>query len=412
MFGFFKKFFKRDAERYKLQRKRLAEGDAAEKEKLAKDPDTHPEILYFLAKSDDPQTRKNAAANVATPVQAATLLANDPDVDVRLALAARLADLLPGLDEDRHSQLYAYAVQALSALAQDEVFKVRRSLSTALRDYAKAPPTVVARLAKDVEREIAEPILRYCIALADEDMLELLSGHPAPWVVSAIAARPEVSEEVSHAVVETNDAPGTAVLISNSGARFSMETLQKIVTRARHNPEWHKPLALRKELTVDMTRELAGFVSETILDVLKKRSDLDAATRKGVVAIVERRIAYVSGPNFSPEEKVERYVKEKRLTPEVVQDALAWQERDFAVLALAKLSGIPASTVNKMLGAGPKPIVALCWKAQLPVRMCVDVQRLAGRLQPRELLYPKGGTDYPLSPADIAWQLEFFGVKK
>jgi hypothetical protein len=65
-----------------------------------------------------------------------------------------------------------------------------------------------------------------------------------------------------------------------------------------------------------------------------------------------------------------------------------------------------------MVDAGPKPIIALCWKAGISPRTCVDVQKLAGRLQPRELIYPKGGTDYPLSPADIRWQLEFFGVKK
>jgi len=57
-------------------------------------------------------------------------------------------------------------------------------------------------------------------------------------------------------------------------------------------------------------------------------------------------------------------------------------------------------------------ITGMCWKARLPVRMCVDVQRLAGHVQPKVLLYPKGGTEYPLTPDEIAWQLEFFGVKK
>lgn len=345
--------------------------------------------------------------------ESAKAMAASPEADVRIALALRLVDLLPGVSQERHSQLYAYSVQALMALAQDEVFKVRRALSTALSDYAKAPPSVAARLARDVEREIAEPILRRCIALPDDDLLDILSSHPEPWVISAIAARPEVSERVSDAVFETNDMPGTAVLVSNSGAKISAVTLQKIVDRARSHPEWHRPLALRADLTVELTREITGFVSRTILDVLKNRSDLDAPTRRGVVAIVERRLKYISeGDGSTAEERVEKYAKEKRLTPETIQDALAWQEKEFAFLALAKLSGIPPDTVAKILGSGAKPIVALCWKAQLPVRMCVDVQRLAGRLQPKDLLYPKGGTEYPLTPDEIAWQLEFFGIKK
>ena len=94
-----------------------------------------------------------------------------------------------------------------------------------------------------------------------------------------------------------------------------------------------------------------------------------------------------------------------------VGPALSWQETDFAVLALAKMSGINPAIVRRMVTAGPKPIVALCWKAGIAPRVCLDIQRLAGRLQPKELMYPKGGTDYPLSPADIRWQLEFFGVR-
>src|SRR5690606_29810994 len=114
--------------------------------------------------------------------------------------------------------------------------------------------------------------------------------------------------------------------------------------------------------------------------------------------IVARRMAYMAEPNLAPEKKVALYVKRKALTPEVVQDALAWQEREFALLAMARLSGIPPEVAEKMMAAGAKPIVALCWKAKLPVRMCVEVQRYAGRLQPKDLLYPKGGTEYPLTP--------------
>ena len=414
MFGFFKKIFGGNKKKqYAEQRRALESGDPAKLKALAEGRDTNPEILYFLAKNGTPDTRRAVAVNPATPVHASTLLATDESVDVRTALAGRLVDLLPDLTAERYAQLYAYAVQALGMLAQDEVFKVRKALSTTLRDYAKAPPPVVARLARDVEREIAEPILRFCVALADEDMLDILKGHPDTWVVQAIAARPEVSESVSEAVFDTGDEPGTAVLIANPGARFSETTLQKIVDRARNVPEWHKPVALRRELSVDLARRLTGYVNATILDVLRKRSDFDAATRNGIAAVVQRRIEYQrdGAPKETPEQKIDRYVSAKRLTVDVLLDALSWQEVDFAMLSLARMSGIPVVTVRRMVAAGPKPIVALCWKAGIKPRLCVDIQKLAGKLQPRELLYPKGGTDYPLSPADIRWQLEFFGVK-
>lgn len=352
-------------------------------------------------------------ADIVIPDRA-TVDAAHGGADIRIALADRLVKLLPSIETEAHSELYGFAVQALTALAQDEVLKVRRALSTALRDYAKAPPAVVARLARDVEREIAEPILRHCIALEDSVLMDILAAHPEPWAIAAIAARPTVSERVTDAVFRAGDVIGTALMIGNKGAQISRDTLRAIVEGARSRAEWQRPLALSPHLDIDLTRELTGFVSETILDVLKNRSDLDAATRLGVVSIVERRIAYTrnDGGGSTPAEKVERFARDGRLTPEMVHDALAWQERPFAVLAMAKMAGLPAEVTERILGAGAKPIVSLCWKAGFPARMCVDVQRLAGRVQPKDLLYPKGGTEYPLTPDEIAWQLEFFGVKK
>lgn len=416
VFGFIKRLFgaKDGAQNYAAQKKRLQSGDPAELLALAQSSATQPEILYALARSEDAAVRRAVAQNPAMPAQASVLLAQDADTDVRTVLAARLVELLPGLPPERHSQIYAYAVQALGMLAQDEVFIIRKALSTALRDYAKAPPPVVARLARDVEREIAEPILRFCVALEDAEMLDILSGHPEPWVIGAIAARPDVSEAVSGAVAEKKDAAGTAVLLGNAGAHLSQDTLGQIIAQAPAYPEWHKPIAMRRELSVELARQLTGFVNAVILDVLKKRSDFDPATRQGVLDVVERRMRYLhsADPNEKPEDKVLRLVKAGQLTPEVIQDALAWQERAFFVLAMAYLSGVRPEVVEKMLSLNnAKAAVALCWRAKLPVRMCLDVQRHGARIPPKDLLYPKGGTQYPLSVDDMKWQLEFFGVK-
>lgn len=413
MFGFIKNLFKK-APPGPEQQEMLKSGDPAKMKALAENAGTHPEILYYLAKSGDADTRRAVALNTSTPVQASTLLANDKDVDVRLALAGRLVELLPNISVDRHSQLYAYAVQALGMLAQDEVFKIRKAISTTLKDYAKAPPAIVNRLARDVEREISEPILRFCVALSDDELIEILSQHPEKWVISAIAARPSVSDRVSDAVVETDDAPATQILINNAGARFSKTTLQKIIDRARNHPEWHQPIVMRKELSFDLARQLSGFVNEAVIRVLEQRSDFDDETRKGIAAVIRRRVDYQnkSVPHESPAAKVERYASTGKLTPDVLLDALSWHEFDFVHIALSKLSGIHPLVVKKMLDVGsPRPVVALCWKAKLPMRFCVELQRQGARIAPKDLLYPKGGTDYPLSAADIKWQLEFFGIE-
>lgn len=413
MLSFFKNIFTSGKKRYERQKKLLTAGSAEQRLQLADDEATHPEALYFLAHDSDPGVRRAVAMNKATPVAASALLANDKSVDVRLALAARLVELLPGLSTEKHRQLYAYAVQALGVLAQDEVLKIRQALSSALKDHAKAPPRVVGQLARDVEREVSEPVLRFCVALADEDLLDIIGNHPASWVISAIAARREVSLRVSDAVVETKDIPAGTVLIQNAGAAFSAETLQKIIDSARDYPEWHEPLAGRRDLSLDLARRLAGFVSESVLGLLEKRADFDPAMRQEIADLVRRRLEFHGQdlPQEPPEKKVIRYAQAGKLTPGVIQDALAWQDHKFVLLALSHLSQIHPIVVEKMLRFA-KPIIALCWKAQLPMRVAIELQRSYAKLQPKELVYAKGGTDYPLSQAEIRWQLEFYGVDK
>jgi uncharacterized protein (DUF2336 family) len=280
-------------------------------------------------------------------------------------------------------------------------------------DYAKAPPSVVGKLARDVEREVSEPILRFCTALSDDDLLDILSNHPEPWVISAIAGRPEVSVPVSGAVVDTDDVPATTVLVNNSGASLGAETLQKIVERAHEYPEWHGPIVMRRELSLDLAQQLAGFVDEKILHVLEKRGDFDPATRQSIAAIVRRRMDYqrADRPGETAEQKVARMTSSGSLSVEVVQDALAWQQTDFVILALAQMTAVHPVIVKKILASGTaKPVVALCWKGQLPMRFCIELQRTAAKLQPADLLYAKGGTDYPLTPEEMKWQLEFFGA--
>lgn len=400
--------------RYALQKQRLESGDARQWLALAESPATNPEILYYLAAKGDADVRRAVANNRATPLQASTLLAQDSSGDVRLLLAGRLLKLMPGLTPEKHSQLYAFAVQALGMLAQDEMLQIRRALATALHDHAKAPPTVVARLARDVEREVAEPILRFCVALKDEDLLDILSGHPAPWAVAAIANRDDVSPPVADAVIDTGDIAATTALVSNPGVRLSDSALQNIVERAREHPEWHRPVALRKELSADLARQMIGFVDKVVLEVLEKRSDFDAATRRQVGEMVHRRLSYLheAPENETVEHKAIRYIKSGKMTQETLSDALAWQETDFVIFGLAHFAEVHPQVVKRIVEtATPKPLVALCWKAKLPMRLCIELQQRLAKIPLKDILYARGGTEYPLDMDEIKWQLEFFGIE-
>lgn len=414
--GNFLKTLLRFKKLYEEQKEALLSADIAERLALASDPKTNKEILYYLAENDpDPWVRSAVANNKSMPVHVSPILAADSSVDVRLALAGRLVELLPQLSDDKHSQVYAFAVQALGTLALDEVLKIRLALSSTLKDHAYAPPKVAAQLARDVEREVSEPILRFCTAVSDHDLLDIIAEHPAGWVVRAIAGRKVVSETVSEAIIENDDREAGMILIGNDGAKLPVPLLQRIVERARDYPEWQKPMALRKGLPVPVAKEMAGFVDASVRDILVSRGDFDEPTTEEIAAIFRRRVDFATnemGTHETVQEKLKRMAAGGMINEEAISDALAMREREFVKGAIAYLVKTNYDSVERIFAMkAAKPIVALSWHAGLSMRLALELQKSVGEVQPKEILYPKGGTDYPLTDAELNWQLEFLGLK-
>ncbi len=412
----------------KQARKRILESDemtiaetGTEKQRraLAKDERTSQEILYYLAEKDpSAAVRKSVASNPSTPMQASPILAKDSEQDVRIVLARRLVKILPDLSQDKYSQLYAYAVQSLGMLALDEVLKIRKALAETLKDHAHTPPAVAAQLARDLEREVSEPILRFCIALSDDDLVDILKTHPANWAAEAVADRRQVSRRVSRAVIDTGNVRAGQILLSNEGADLTEDLLEAIVERAREYPEWHKPLATRKSLPPRMAMKLAAYVDKTIAKILTERTDIDRGTIQDVTDVVQRRVEYEEArqktiDRSNPVERAQKLHAADEITEEVMGDALAMQDYDFVIACLALRAGTTMEDIRKVFDVrAPRSICAVTWRAGFSMRMALKLQQTLGRVPHTALIYPRGGTDYPLTAEEMRWQLDAIGINK
>ena len=407
----------RDVKRYELERARSLSQDAADRLKLAQNRKTHQEILYYMAQNDaDPAVRQAVARNLATPIQASPIILRDKDVDVRLALAERLVQLLPQLTQEDYSHLYAIAVQALGDLAMDEVLNVRVALSSALKNHAFAPPAVVAQLARDIERQVAEPILRFCTALPDDVLLDILKSTSNPWAREIIASRTSLSDMLATALIESGDVSAGRALLLNQNARLGLPLLQNIVVRARQLPEWHEPLALRKTLPPEIALALADFAGDAVRNLLIKRGDFDRATREEISRIVRRRLDHVApgedGKKQDPLERALGLAKAGTLTETVVIDALSMRDEGFVMAAISLLAGTGIDDVKRIFALkAARPIITLSWKAGLSMRTALQLQKEIGRVPPKELIYPRDGTDYPMSEQELLWEEDFLGLK-
>ena len=332
---------------------------------------------------------------------------------VRAALAGRLGRLLPTLSRKGRDKVFELTCLALEKLAHDEAMVVRLALATAIQDIACAPPSVCMRLAQDVERVVAEPILRCCAALGDSELLAILKDKPASWALAAIAARRRVSEPVTAAVYEAGDSEATGIILDNHGAEIAEDTMEGMVEDSRQNTDWQNKLVRRSALPRRLATRLAGFVDQAALEYLRGREDFDAATVRDIVRVARRRIEWLhdTDPDENPDRRAARLFRKGILDEAAIEDALSWKQFDFLRAALAMRSGIPPLLIDKILNSrSGRAITALAWRAELPMRTAFLLQKDMMMIPPSQYVYPREGAGYPLTADEMLWQLEFFGA--
>lgn len=392
--------------------------DPAVRRALAARQDVKPEILYYLAEDSAPEVRQTVAQNLAAPRQTDVLLAKDDDAGVRSDLASKIARVAPGLTADEQDKARRATYEALELLAQDQITKVREILSDALKDVAHAPPDVIKTLAMDTEIEVSGPILELSPVLSDEDLLEIIQQGPAQGGLNAISKRETVSENVSDAIVATDDVTAIADLLANDSAQIRETTLDDLIERAPAVDLWHAPLVGRPKLSDGAATRLAQFVAGNLLELLQERTDLDAETLEAVKVVVKQRIGEDKGEESAqqdflgvdpPLEMVTRLYKARKLDGNVIGKALNAGDHAFVLAALTVRGGLEPGVVRRVfMEKSPEGIMALAWKASLPAKMGVQIQQRMGRIAPSDVLTPTEDGKYPLTDEELAWQVEFF----
>lgn len=388
---------------------------------VAKRQDVPPEILYYLAEDGATEVRLAVAHNTATPRQADVVLARDADTTVRTGLAGKIARLAPGLSADEKDKIRRATHEALEILARDQITVVRQVLAEALKDVADAPADIVKILAQDAEIAVAGPILEHSPVLTDEDLLEIIESGPTQGGLAAISRRAHVSETVADAVVHTDDIEAIADLLSNPSAQIREETLDNLIERSADITLWQAPLVGRPKLPAKAATRLAQLLADNLLDVLQQRTDLDSQTLAAVKSVVHQRLGTAearpvepAGPvDFlkiePPLEMARRLHAAGKLDAKVIAKALQASDHPFVFAALVVRSNIDIKTARAIFDEkSAKGVVAMVWKAGLPMKLAVQIQQRLARIAPSDVVMPVMETEYPLGDDEMNWQLEFF----
>ena len=381
---------------------------------LAGRADAGPDVLHYLATHGAPATRAAVAANVGAPAVTNRLLADDENEDVRAELAMKIARLMPGLSERESSHVFALTIETLECLARDTAVRVRAILADEIKTLSCIPKDIVLILAHDLNAIVAAPILQYSPLLSDADLIEIIACGHVQEVLTAIAARKPVSEDISERLVQSLDVPAVAALLVNPDARIRKETLDRIVEQAEEIQSWQMPLVLRADLSARAIRRIASLVGASLIERLVARNDLSDATRIHLNRELRARLAEpdLTAPDvMSPEDVIAQAVRENRMDGLFVEQAAQSGRRELVILGLAHLSGVAEETVRKILAAGnAKPVIALVWHAHLSMRVAFKIQTFLMKLPSREVLPARGGTAFPLSKEEMRWHLNYFNI--
>ncbi len=393
---------------YEDAKARARDRDPHIRQDLARRRDAQPEILYFLAADTDAKVRRTVAGNTTAPVQSGLLLAQDADESVRHTLAEKVARLAPDFDPSSRAKAELHVVQTLEILAKDEASRVRHILAEALRDLTNAPASVIRELAEDMEDEIACMVLEASPLLTDEDLLSIIEKVRQGPRLTAVSRRPDLSEQISDAIVASDDRAAIAALLSNASAQIRETTLDGLVRDAVAVPEWHAPLVGRPELSEESVARLASFVAKNLLSKLAQHPALDAEGASRVAAEIERRMQSQSDDEAAADEG-EQPDQAEQLDSEALSEALMAGKMDVVIDGIATLAHKPRGFIEKVLqSSSAKGITAIAWQAGLTMHLATQIQFQLGGIMPKKALYARDDGSYPLTEEEMRWQIEFF----
>jgi len=212
---------------------------------------------------------------LAEPSRIADLtdLARDSSPAARARLATAVSEVLLDRTRPPTAREQDIAVDILRHLIVDADVSIRQALARRLAREPAAPRALVVALAND-EISVARPLLLDCVTLDDGDLIEIIHHRTLQHQMS-IAARRQVSESVSAALVSTGNVEVMRVLVENRDARIGRRTFERLVEQSRAVRSLQAPLIARRDLEPDLAARMYVWASAALRREIVLNFDVD-----------------------------------------------------------------------------------------------------------------------------------------
>ena len=200
-------------------------------------------------------------------------LAHQRAIDGKGGLAASIAKMCLDSRADLTSQELELTYAILRQLIDKVEIEIRRYIADYLAERSDVPDDLIDFLSNDTIN-VAYPILVHSKQLDDERLIRIIHNQARTHHL-AIAERDGLSEDVTHALVETNDNEVALQLTKNYSAKISRPSLDLLVERSIDDENLQAGLARRRDLPEDMAKRMYIWVGEALRTHLQQNFDIE-----------------------------------------------------------------------------------------------------------------------------------------
>ncbi|NQV83727.1 MAG: DUF2336 domain-containing protein [Rhodospirillales bacterium] len=308
-------------------------------------------------------------------------MAKETEAGGRQELLRDVTDMFMGSPPDALNETEVqYFGDIMGKLAFEMEMQVRQHLSETLAAVASSPRELICRLAGD-EIDVARHVLMKSEVLQDADLLEIISQCGQKHLM-AITVRPQVSAQVSDAIVEKGNDEVLGSLAGNAGAALSNGALQTLVQRSEGgNLALQEQLVLREGLPQEVLEKLYKHVSGALKEhIMSLGVGVGGSEIDEMLAEAGDWLGAKAKGGSSPAEKfIDRKAALKQLDPDLLVKLMHDGKMSEFTAGLARLAKIEVSTVRLALAdkSGEK-LAVICKSLEMDTNMFSEVVDIMG----------------------------------
>ncbi|MEQ9519062.1 MAG: DUF2336 domain-containing protein [Parvibaculum sp.] len=293
-------------------------------------------------------------------------LAKEPSSERRRELLRGVTDIFLETPAEYTDAEREHFSGIMGDVARSLETQVRVELARRLATVAEAPRELVNQLAHD-EIDVAGPLIAQSLALDENDLLAIIykQGNEHRNIV---AARPDVNERISDALVDHGDDDVVHTLVNNESAQIGRKTFEKVADRASRNDLLQGPLLNRRELPADIMHEMFWSVSTKLKSIiLEKSADLNPEFVDQMLQQAERKIMKTATKQpvdrSSAQMFIDRKVELRELSETLLVELVRANRIDELFCGFSRIAKIDMETTERIFADKTGEALAIACKA-------------------------------------------------